>query len=280
MEISVAIGAIFAAICFVVILALWYAGALARIIVSVGKPVVKNMWIAYKFYQGPYDKCGSHFDELCKLLPDIHSLGVYYDDPRKVRRILRGVCSVHGKLSHRSTTKLSCYVFAVVRGVSFFRGWRCKIKIYPLFSTFFEPFQGRTEVRWRPGQETSLAPLCSNLNSFRRKCTVLKKVLRRCWDFSALPSDSAPGTLLPPRHAPEPISSKLKSNQLHVFTHVLISDSRSIPQGLITVHKKTRIRDSLKQCTQRKLVKQHITDIWKWADDKVRWRWCTPLKKF
>ena len=26
--------------------------------------------------------------------------------------------------------------------------------------------QGRTDVRWRPGQEKSLAPLCSNLGSF------------------------------------------------------------------------------------------------------------------
>jgi len=37
--------------------------------------------------------------------------------------------------------------------------------------------QGRTEVRWRPAQETSLAPLFSNLMSFGSKCTVLKKAL-------------------------------------------------------------------------------------------------------
>jgi len=30
------------------------------------------------------------------------------------------------------------------------------------------------EVRWRPGQETSLAPTCSNLRSFGRKCTAMK----------------------------------------------------------------------------------------------------------
>jgi len=35
--------------------------------------------------------------------------------------------------------------------------------------------QGRNEVRWRPGQETGLAPPCSNLRSFGSKCTVLKK---------------------------------------------------------------------------------------------------------
>ena len=32
--------------------------------------------------------------------------------------------------------------------------------------------QGRTEVRWRPGQETNLAPPFSNLRSFGRKCAV------------------------------------------------------------------------------------------------------------
>jgi len=37
--------------------------------------------------------------------------------------------------------------------------------------------QGRTEVKWRPGQETSLAPSCSKLKSIGRKCTVLKKIL-------------------------------------------------------------------------------------------------------
>jgi len=37
--------------------------------------------------------------------------------------------------------------------------------------------QGRNEVRWRPGQETSLAPPCSNLRSFGSKSTVSKKVV-------------------------------------------------------------------------------------------------------
>jgi len=63
--------------------------------------------------------------------------------------------------------------------------------------------QGPNEVRWRPGQEASLAPPRSNLRPFRSKCTVFKKA--HCWDFSALPavirrtrSASAPGELCPP----------------------------------------------------------------------------------
>jgi len=38
------------------------------------------------------------------------------------------------------------------------------------------PIQGRNKVRWRPGQEASLAPPCSNLISFEGKFTVLKNV--------------------------------------------------------------------------------------------------------
>jgi len=46
--------------------------------------------------------------------------------------------------------------------------------------------QGRNEVRWRPGQEASLLPPCSNLRSFGTKHTVLQKVLVTLWDISAL----------------------------------------------------------------------------------------------
>ena len=37
--------------------------------------------------------------------------------------------------------------------------------------------QERNEVRWRPGQEASLAPSFPNLRSFGSKCTVLKEIL-------------------------------------------------------------------------------------------------------
>jgi len=37
--------------------------------------------------------------------------------------------------------------------------------------------QGRSEVRWRPEQEASLTPPCSNLRSFVSRFTVLKKIL-------------------------------------------------------------------------------------------------------
>jgi len=47
--------------------------------------------------------------------------------------------------------------------------------------------QGRNVVRWRPGQETSLAPPCSKLSSFWSKFTLLKKVFATFLDFSAPP---------------------------------------------------------------------------------------------
>jgi len=37
--------------------------------------------------------------------------------------------------------------------------------------------KGRTEVRYRPGPETILAPPCSNLKSFGSKCSALQKKL-------------------------------------------------------------------------------------------------------
>ena len=51
------------------------------------------------------------------------------------------------------------------------------------------PGQGCPEARWHPGQETSLAPSCSNPRPFGSKFTILK-YLRHRWDFQALPSDT------------------------------------------------------------------------------------------
>ena len=50
--------------------------------------------------------------------------------------------------------------------------------------------QGRNEFIWRPGQEASLAPPCSNLRSFGSKCSLLywRKYLWHCCDFSAPPA--------------------------------------------------------------------------------------------
>jgi len=53
--------------------------------------------------------------------------------------------------------------------------------------------QGRNEVRWRPDQEASLAPPCSDLRSLGSKWTLLKKELVTLLVFFGAPrSHSAP----------------------------------------------------------------------------------------
>jgi len=52
---------------------------------------------------------------------------------------------------------------------------RATLRLY--YHDFLYTSHAGTAVRWRPGQETSLAPPCSNLRSFGSKCTVMKKGL-------------------------------------------------------------------------------------------------------
>ena len=58
--------------------------------------------------------------------------------------------------------------------------------------------QGRNEVRWRPGQEASLAPPYSNLRPFGSKWTVWEEsTCDIVWTFRRPRSPSAPGGLCP-----------------------------------------------------------------------------------
>ena len=104
------------------------------------------------------------------------------------------------------TTCLFCPKFIVMQGLvvlmfenGYDGGWRCQIGMCFM--------QGRNEVRWRPGQETSSAPPCSNLRSFGSNCTVFKKVLVRL--FGLLAPLSARGIVppCPPRYAGSFMSS-------------------------------------------------------------------------
>jgi len=64
-----------------------HCGLLCDITVGTGKPAVKSLTIAYKFARGPYKDCGSIFTEACSLAPSLRTVGVYYDDPRKVSEL-------------------------------------------------------------------------------------------------------------------------------------------------------------------------------------------------
>jgi len=88
--------------------------------------------------------------------------------------------------------------------------------------------QGRAEVRWSPGQEASLAHLCSNLRSFRSKSTVLKKVLVILSVFRRPRCDSAPGELClpcPPKLRPTPLVPIKRLNAKHAIVHEGISEA-------------------------------------------------------
>ena len=63
---------------------LYYVGIFYDVKVTVGKPTIGNVWIAYKNYSGPYEKCGPHFTEICSLCPKLDSIGIFYDDPNSV----------------------------------------------------------------------------------------------------------------------------------------------------------------------------------------------------
>ena len=65
--------------------------------------------------------------------------------------------------------------------------------------------QGCNQVRWRPGQEASLPPQCSNLRSFEsecnvgeeRTCDIVGTFRRPLQSFGAPRNDSAPNGLCP-----------------------------------------------------------------------------------
>jgi len=72
----------------------------------------------------------------------------------------------------------------------------CKYKKALVFNSDTVFDSGCNDVRWRPGQEASLAPPYSNFRSLERKCTVLKKVLVTLLGlFGAPSSHSAPEEL-------------------------------------------------------------------------------------
>ena len=62
--------------------------------------------------------------------------------------------------------------------------------------------QGRSEVRWRPEQEASLASPCLKLRSFESKYTVLKKVPVTLLGFFGVPIDLGIVSPFPPHYNP------------------------------------------------------------------------------
>lgn len=63
---------------------IFYSGLLSDITVLTGSPPIKKITFAYKFKQGPYKNCGQLFKKFHNIGPKLSSIGVFYDDPKKV----------------------------------------------------------------------------------------------------------------------------------------------------------------------------------------------------
>ncbi|KAJ7999897.1 hypothetical protein DPEC_G00199180 [Dallia pectoralis] len=64
---------------------LLYSGLMSNIIIRTGSPPIMNITVAYKFKQGPYNRCGHLYTESCRIGPELSSIGLFYDNPRKVQ---------------------------------------------------------------------------------------------------------------------------------------------------------------------------------------------------
>ena len=62
----------------------FYTGLFDGVEVKTGRPPVASIRVAYKFATGPYKDCSYLFTEVISIVPKLRSIGVYYDDPKKV----------------------------------------------------------------------------------------------------------------------------------------------------------------------------------------------------
>lgn len=80
-----------------------YSGLFLEIEVKSCRPDFQSLTVAYKFAQGVYRESSELFTEAHVLAPDLHCIGIYYDDPRKDSptglRYIVGVIVNDGKLS-------------------------------------------------------------------------------------------------------------------------------------------------------------------------------------
>ena len=67
---------------------LYYCGLFHHIEISTGAPFITNATIVYKFAQGPYDGSSRVFGEISGLAPNAKCIGLYYDNPDKVTRLV------------------------------------------------------------------------------------------------------------------------------------------------------------------------------------------------
>ncbi|XP_017565919.1 testis-expressed protein 264 [Pygocentrus nattereri] len=61
-----------------------YSGLLTDVRIRTGSPPVRGITVAYKYKQGPYKECGTLFAESRSVAPQLPTVGIFYDDPKKV----------------------------------------------------------------------------------------------------------------------------------------------------------------------------------------------------
>ncbi|KAG8549549.1 hypothetical protein GDO81_020881 [Engystomops pustulosus] len=64
-----------------------YSGLMTEVEVRAGPPPIRAVVLAYKFRVGPYDESGNLYTESVSLAPKLVSIGVYYDNPMKERKL-------------------------------------------------------------------------------------------------------------------------------------------------------------------------------------------------
>lgn len=98
LSVCVAISLLFSA---VIAAYLVYSGLVSEITVLTGSPPVKKITFAYKFSQGPYKNSWRPFQESHSIGPKLPCIGVFYDDPKKVKHFI--------EVSHEDGCSLHCY---------------------------------------------------------------------------------------------------------------------------------------------------------------------------
>lgn len=68
------------AVCYIL-----YSGLTTEINIKTGLPPVRGITIAYKYKVGLYKDCASVFKESSSIGPNMSCIGIFYDDPKKVR---------------------------------------------------------------------------------------------------------------------------------------------------------------------------------------------------
>lgn len=61
-----------------------YSGLFAPVEIRAQRPPFGSLRVAYKFARGPYKNAGHLFTEAHSLVPELKTIGIYYDDPQQV----------------------------------------------------------------------------------------------------------------------------------------------------------------------------------------------------